>query len=319
MVKQGPQILSTKVDGLMHRFSVALDFDVVDNLVTKRLQAVQRTAQVKGFRRGKAPLKVIRLHHGTQTTNAIVDRLALDVARTIIAEQALRPVGRPTIDIVENAKNANKQVLFTLTLEVFPRVVLKPINKFRLEKLTLARTESAPHIKSPNAGNGGRLQESDEGRLNDMLRQHLKRQVFDLLMTEYDFAVPSEMMKREHQRVTQTYKDTVESFVSPELDVEFRSIAERRVRLAILLSELGREHKIHISKKEVERLVEAQAEQDSEHGAEIVNYYLEHPTALAELQSNMFEDQVVDFIVDHAVIKCRAVTAVELVNACEAK
>jgi FKBP-type peptidyl-prolyl cis-trans isomerase (trigger factor) len=300
----------------MHRYLVALDFNVVDDLATKRLQAVQRTALVKGFRRGRAPLNVIRIHHGTRTTNAIVDRLALDVARTVISEHALRPVGRPTIEIVEDVESAGKQVIFTLVLEVFPTVVLKPINKLKIEKLTLAPSELGPSIESGNAGSPGQLQASDAGGLNDLLRQHLKRQVFDLLMAEYDFPVPSQMTEREHNRVKQTYKDTVDDFVSPELDLEFHSIAERRVRLAILLSELGREHKISISKQEVERLVQAQVAQDGEHGAAILNYYLEHPTALAELQSNIFEDQVVDSIVDHAIVECRSITAVELLDAC---
>ena len=299
MMSTPPRILDSRVDGLVHHYTVALNAGNVEQLVSERLQQLQKTAQIKGFRRGKAPLKVIRNHHGNRITNAIVDRYAIDVASTLIAEKALQPVSRPVIDIIPPAEKADKQLQFTLTLEVMPEVTLKSSGPFTITRY--------------------RVNESNEQAHHKLIRQHVKRQIFDQLMADYDFAIPSEMVKREQQRIIQGYRQAVANHIPQDLEAEFQTIAERRIRLAIVLTEIGRQHHIHVPKEEVERLVEAQAARDPELETDIVNYYLEHPSALAELQSTLFEDRVVDHILSQAQIEEQHVTAEELMAVCQAE
>lgn len=293
------QILDASVDGLVHHYTVALNAGNVEQSVSECLQQIQKTTQIKGFRRGKAPLKVIRSHHGSRITNAIVDRYAIDVARTLIAEEALQPVSRPTIDIIRPEGKANEQLQFILTLEVMPQVTLKSNSPLKITRYRVNETIDQAHY--------------------ELIRQHEKRQIFDQLMADYDFVVPGEMVKREQQRITQGYQETVEEHVPQDLKAEFQTIAERRIRLAILLTEIGRQQQIRMPKEEVERLVEAQAERDPEHGADIINYYLDHPTAITELQSTLFEDRVVDYILSQAEIEERQVTAEKLMAVCQAE
>ena len=122
------------------------------------------------------------------------------------------------------------------------------------------------------------------------------------------------MTEREHERIKQTYRETVEADISEDLDEELYRIAERRVRLAIVLTKIGYEQNVRIPSREVERLLETYSEQDPEHGAQILDYYIENPTAIAELQSSVFEDRVVDQILARADIVNRDVTAAELLS-----
>lgn len=312
------QILDSQVDGLVHRYSVALDFEKVEQLTTERLRHLKKTVQIKGFRRGKAPLNIVRRHHGKKIVNAIIDRLSIVAARTVISENALQPVGRPTIEIDSARGTDVDDIRFTLTLETFPDVVLNPIDTLKIERLIVSSSDSSDGRTSNRHEPVNPKGADADLRLRELSRQHVKRQIFDLLMEEYEFAVPVEMVRREHQRITRTYRETVEDGIPSDLEAEFCSIAERRIRLAILLTEIGRQHHIRIPKEEVQRLVEAQADRDPEHGTELVNYYIEHPTAMAELQSTLFEDQVVDFILERTEITERQVNADELIAACEA-
>ena len=294
------QILEAKIDGLHHHFTVALDGEEVELLVKQRLEKVQKTTQIKGFRRGNAPLKVIRSHHGDKITASIVDRLAINVARVLIAEKALQPLGRPVIDILNDVERA--QIRFTLTIEVFPKVRLSDVDNFKVERLKVAKEENKPNAE-----------------LQGLSRNYIKRQIFDQLIEEYEFDVPGEMLNREYERITQTYRENVEDSITPELDMEFHQLAERRIRLAILLTEIGRQHDIHMSREEVEQLVEMQADRDPEHASDVVSFYIEHPTAMTELQSTLFEEKIVDYIIDQATVNEREVTADEMLALCDAE
>ncbi|MDZ7767695.1 MAG: hypothetical protein U5K38_00755 [Woeseiaceae bacterium] len=103
-----------------------------------------------------------------------------------------------------------------------------------------------------------------------------------------------------------------------ELEPKLRGIAERRIRLALLLTEIGRVHDIHVPRVEVEALVERVAERDPAHrGQRLSDYYLDHPTALAELQSPLFEERVVRFLLAQCEIEEIDVSADELRGAME--
>ena len=289
------QILASETDGSAQTFSVELDSEHVEQRVTERLQQMARTSQIKGFRRGKAPLRVLRNHHGRKLTEAIVDRMAISVARSVISEQKLRPVGRPAIDISPPA--TGKDVGFTLRLELYPVIDLQPMDGFCIEEFI---------VDTPEAPGAPSAQEMV------LCRQHLKRQVFDQLMEQYSFSVPASIVAQEYSRISQIYRESVDPEIASDLDRQFEEIAVRRIRLAMLLVEVGREHDIAIPREEVERLVEAQAERDPEHEEAIVNFYLEHPSALAELQSTLFEDRVVDYILQQATLTQRSVSPEEL-------
>lgn len=101
---------------------------------------------------------------------------------------------------------------------------------------------------------------------------------------------------------------------------DYRGIAVRRVRLGLLLSEIGRENKIEISSAEMSRLIQQAAQQyDPKDRQRFVEYVQQDAMASAQLRAPLYEDKVVDFLFGKAEITDRAVTRAELEAAIEAE
>jgi FKBP-type peptidyl-prolyl cis-trans isomerase (trigger factor) len=236
-----PRILSEKVDGLSHAFHISVDAAPINEAVTARLREVGRTASLPGFRPGRAPLAMLRIRHGDHIRNAVVDHLAIDVARTLIAQKGLEPSCRPTIQIDSDNTTESNCVTFTLLLEVMPQVKLGKLDSFILRQ-----------FHTP----------SDDPALAEFCKEFLRRQLFDALIASHDFPIPQDMVENEYGRIAGGFESKVGEQVDAELEIELRQIAERRVRLAILFTEIGRAHDISVLRAEVEALVESQAERD---------------------------------------------------------
>ncbi len=278
----GIRIVDEQIEGLTHTYRVSLDASRVAETVNIKLKEIGRKACIPGFRPGHAPLSLVRKHHGDRVREAVVDRLAISVTRMLIAEKNIEPTRRPKIHVEQEDASSSGEVLFSLLLEVPPKVEIGPLSGFRLRQLRATE---------------------DDTVLAEWANADLRRQLFDKLMERYDFPVPKDMVENEYERIVHGFEAEVGETVDTEFAVEMRGIAERRIRLAILLTEIGRVHDIQVPRAEVEALVERQAERDPAHQAEIIDYYLDHPTALAELQSPLFEDRVVAFLLKRCEIE----------------
>jgi len=280
------RVVTEAVDGLHHEYRVELDPGSVREAVDARLQRAARDLSVPGFRPGRAPLSVLRIHHGKRLHDAIVDQMAIEVSRQLIAERALLPRGRPSIHIDGQAPES-----FLLTLEVTPEIEPRDLSAIQLQRLS---------VEDPDSESAA------------LAREHLRLQLFDALVAQYDFPVPAAMVDSEHARICAGYLEAVGEKADRETEHELRAIAERRIRLALLFSELARRYGITVTRAEVEELVEAQAERDPEHQEQIIDYYLDHPTALAELQSPLLEERVVEHLLERCSIRDETVDAREL-------
>jgi FKBP-type peptidyl-prolyl cis-trans isomerase (trigger factor) len=271
------RILDQRVDGLAHIYRVAIDARSVAEAVNKELKQIGRKVRVRGFRPGRAPPSLVRSRHGERIRAVVVDRMAIGLARTLIAEKNLEPISRPRIEIENSDANSSGEVAFSLLLEVAPEIRLGALEGIRLRRV--------------------RVPDGDRG-LTARANADVKRQLFDELMKRYDFPVPRAMVDDEYERIFRNFEAEVGETVDAELDIRLHGIAERRIRLAILLTEIGQVHGIRTSRAEIEALVEREAERHPEHQAEIIDYYLDHPTALAELQAPLFEESVVAFLLE---------------------
>jgi len=93
---------------------------------------------------------------------------------------------------------------------------------------------------------------------------------------------------------------------------EYRTIADRRVRLGLVLSEIGEKNKISVTDDEVSRAVIERARQAPGREKEVWDYYRKNATALAQLRAPIFEDKVVDFILELATVTDKKVSREEL-------
>jgi trigger factor len=161
-----------------------------------------------------------------------------------------------------------------------------------------------------------RVRDQVKADFNAASRLHLKRRVLDALDTAHDFPLPPAMVEAEFaaiwaqveaelKREGKTAAD--EGKTEDELKAEYRAIAERRVRLGLVLGKLGEQNGITIAGDEVNRAVMARARQFPGQEQQVFQYYASNPQAQAEIRAPLFEDKVVDFIAELAQVNDKPV------------
>jgi trigger factor len=155
--------------------------------------------------------------------------------------------------------------------------------------------------------------------------QRLKRQLLDRLAERHDFPVPQGMVdieldviwkefEAERERAKQRGDATEEGKSDDALKGEYRAIAERRVRLGLLLSEVGRSNNIQVTQEEINRALMEEARRFPGHERKVVEYYRNQPGALDNLRAPLFENKVVDYILEIAEVTDRSVPIGELLK-----
>jgi trigger factor len=156
----------------------------------------------------------------------------------------------------------------------------------------------------------------------------MKRQLLDQLASDHDFDVPPSMVEAEFEQIWAQLEQEAAREEDPEAAKkemeaereEYRDIAVRRVRLGLLLSEIGQANGVEVSQQEMNMLVQQAAQQyRPEDRQRFVQYLQENPMAAAQLRAPMFEDKVVDFLFDKATITEKTVTKDVLEAAIEAE
>ena len=167
-----------------------------------------------------------------------------------------------------------------------------------------------------------------EQELNGLTRTHMKRQLLDQLAAAHDFPVPESMVEAEFQQIWQQLEHEASHEEDPaaaraEMEAEkedYRKIAERRVRLGLLLSEIGQKNGVEISQQEMNQLIMQAAQQyRPEDRQKFVEYVRGEPMAAAQLRAPLFEDKVVDYLFGTAEISERTVERAELEAAIESE
>jgi trigger factor len=174
----------------------------------------------------------------------------------------------------------------------------------------------------------GLLKGQVEQELNGLTRTHMKRQLLDQLAAAHDFPVPESMVEAEFAQIWQQLEHEAGHEEDPaaalkEMEKErgdYRAIAERRVRLGLLLSEIGQQNNVEISSQEMNQLIMQAAQQyRPEERQKFVDYVRENPMAAAQLRAPLFEDKVVDHLFAGADIAERTVSREALEAAIESE
>jgi trigger factor len=165
------------------------------------------------------------------------------------------------------------------------------------------------------------IREQQVQELNGLTRTHMKRQLLDQLASRHDFAVPVSMVEAEYQNILAQLKHEASHEADPaaalaEIESEaedYRRIAERRVRLGLLLSEIGAANGVEVSEAEMNRLIMQAASQYQPKDREtFIRYIQQEPMAAAQLRAPLYEDKVVDYLFGQAEISDRKATRAEL-------
>lgn len=154
-------------------------------------------------------------------------------------------------------------------------------------------------------------------------RQRLKRELLDRLDEAHKFDPPQTLVNDEFDLMWKSINAEMESSAKTFADEdtteeaakeEYRKIADRRVRLGLVLSEIGEKNKITVTDDEVSRAVIERARQMPGREKEVWDYYRSNPNALAQLRAPIFEDKVVDFILELATVTEKKVSREDLLK-----
>jgi trigger factor len=152
-------------------------------------------------------------------------------------------------------------------------------------------------------------------------RQRVKRMLLDRLDESHRFEAPPSLIDEEFNLMWNSIKAEMESsgktFVDEDTTEEaareeYRKIADRRVRLGLVLSEIGEKNKITVTEEEVSRAVIERSRQMPGREKEVWDYYRNNANALAQLRAPIYEDKVVDFILELANVTEKKVTREDL-------
>jgi trigger factor len=154
-------------------------------------------------------------------------------------------------------------------------------------------------------------------------RFKLKRALLDVLDSRHDFPLPPKMVDAEFASIwSQVQQDKEQGNLPPEdadksedqLQTEYRKIAERRVRLGLVLAEIGRANNVQVTDQELGEAMRAEAMRYGPQAQQVFDFFRQNPGAQAQLRAPIFEDKVVDLIIGQAKVEDETVSKEDLLK-----
>ena len=171
--------------------------------------------------------------------------------------------------------------------------------------------------REPRAAQGPARATAPAWNIRALSREKVKRKLLDALAARYSFEVPEGLVEQEFSvdlaQVEREQKASGRSFADENTTeeaarTEYRGIAERRVRLGLLLAEVGAKAEVKIADEELTQALIARARAFPGQEKQVWDFYRNNPQALAELRAPIYEEKVVDHILGLAKVEDRKVT-----------
>ncbi|MEM9170814.1 MAG: trigger factor [Pseudomonadota bacterium] len=213
---------------------------------------------------------------------------------------------------------AGKDATFDVTVNAVKAAAPVEINDALAEQLGL---ESADDLRK-------RVVERLEAEFAQRSRTHLKRALLDKLDDGHDFALPAGMVDQEFgliwNQVENAERDEEDKGKSEdEMKAEYRKIAERRVRLGLVLAEIGKDADVQVPNAELQQAVQEAAVREAYmmnargqqvSPKDVLGYFQQNPAAIAQIRAPLFEEKVVDYIIERAKVEDKPVSKDELMK-----
>ena len=169
----------------------------------------------------------------------------------------------------------------------------------------------------------GALKAQLSGDLNFATRQQVKRVLLDALDERHAFDLPPLMVKAEFDQIWSQFEEEKKADRLSEEDktksdedlrAEYHKIAERRVRLGLVLAEIGRRAGVQVTNEELGQVLRQEASRYPGQEKQVIDFYRQNPGALSQLQAPVYEEKVVDYILSQATVTDKYVTREELMK-----
>jgi len=434
------QVEDIQTEGLSQEYKVTVAASDIDNKMNGVLNEFRATAQIKGFRKGKAPLSLLKKMYGERAMGQVLQETVQETTGKLFEEKSIKPALQPDVDVDESFE-AGKDLNFTVKVDVLPEINIDGFEAPALERWVAeaddasietalgrlaegrktfkkaaktAKSKEGDAVLIDYVGSvdgvefeGGKgedfelelgsntfipgfedqligtkageekdvtvtfpseyhsddlagkealfkvtvkevrraqdaeldddfakglglddldaLKEVLKGQLDQdnasLSRVLLKRRLLDVLADQYSFDVPARMVDLEFQQIEMQLKRDAEmqgedaGELSEEDMAEFKSIAERRVRLGLLLSEIGTQNDVQVTNEEISAKMMEEARRYPGQEREVFEYFQNNEQARAQLRAPVFEEKVVDFIIEKADVSEKTVTREELEEA----
>lgn len=237
--------------------------------------------------------------------------------------EGIRPGETRTITVTfpeqyGNAELAGKVAEFEITAKTVKQVLIPAVDDELARKLGFENLDEVRQV----------VRTQIQREYDQLSRLRLKRQLLDQLDGMVSFALPETMLEREFGQIWARLEadrkagrldDEDKNKDEAVLRAEYRAIAERRVRLGLLLAEIGRSNTIAVSADEMTRAVRAEAARYSGREAQVLEFFRKNPAAADTLRGPIFEDKVVDYVLELAKTTEELVSPEELVRQVEAR
>ena len=230
--------------------------------------------------------------------------------------EGLAPGESRTIEVTfpedyQAAELAGKAATFDITAKALKRAIEPAIDDDLAKKLGFEGLEQVREALS-----GQVRQEYDQ-----MSRMRIKRELLDQLALQTPFDAPEGMVEGEFQSIwSRVEQDRTAGRLDDEdkdkdedtLRSDYRRIAERRVKLGLLLAEIGRANGVTVTSDEMVRAMRAEASRYPGQEAQVIDFFRQNPQAAETLRGPIFENKVVDYVLELAKVEEKVVTPEEL-------
>ncbi|WP_295555110.1 trigger factor [uncultured Hyphomicrobium sp.] len=214
------------------------------------------------------------------------------------------------------AELAGKDAVFAISVKEVEKPVKAEINEEFAKSLGAEGLDNLKELVSVQI----------KRELEQASRMKLKRELLDALESSHSFELPPTLVEREFEaiwrqvtegltREGKTFAD--EGKTEDEARAEYRKIAERRVRLGLVVGEIGDKNKIEVTQDEMRRALMEHARRFPGQEKNVYEYFEKTPGALQELRAPIFEDKVIDFVLELAKPAEKKVSRQELIDSLE--
>jgi trigger factor len=208
-----------------------------------------------------------------------------------------------------NAELAGKEAVFKCTVKEIREFVDKPADDELAKKNNFENLEAMRKAVSDRIG-------QDYAQVS---RSMIKRQLLDKLADSHKFAVPEGLVEGEFNAIWQRVEEAKKSGQKLEDDEEkmrkeYREIAERRIRLGLLLADVGRSNSIDVTPEELNQAVMREAMRYPGQERQVLEFYGKNAELKEQLRAPIFEEKTVDFILELAKVNEKSVTPEELLK-----
>ncbi|MFT9360402.1 trigger factor [Acetobacter okinawensis] len=206
---------------------------------------------------------------------------------------------------------AGKEATFDIKVKQLKKAVDAPVDEDLAKNMGFESLEQLKDL----------VRKQIEGEYDQMSRLRIKRDLLDILSSKADFPAPEGMVEAEFQQIWNRVEADRKAGQLDEEDkdkdedtlrADYRKIAERRVRLGLLLAEIGRKNGISVSPEELGRAVRAEAMRYSGQEKEVFEFFQKNPQAAESLRGPIFENKVVDYLIELAKVTDKDVSLEEL-------